>query len=139
MFHYINCEITVRTMSNLKNLKPFKKGEDTRRNTKGRPKGTSDIRERFQEIVNNQKVRLNGKEIPLEQFLMMRIINEARSGKLWAIKLFMDYTYGKPKSICPRCEQRHSEEYEERENYERRVKEAEEDIRKNEDKWFKKS
>lgn len=89
-------------MSNLKTLKPFKKGEDPRRNTKGRPKGTSDIRERFEEAVN-RKVLVNGEEMDMGTALIMKLITEARNGKTWAFKLFMNYMYGKPTSTCARC------------------------------------
>jgi hypothetical protein len=117
-------------MSNLKTLKPFKKGEDPRRNTKGRPKGTSDIRERFEEAVN-KKVMFDGEEIDMSMAIMLRLISEARKGSYWAVKLFMKYSYGNPKSTCVRCERLEHEALEEKSSEKtlEQKKQAEEEAR----------
>lgn len=128
-------------MSNLKNLKPFKKGKDTRRNTKGRPKGTLDIRERVREAVKNKKEMFNGKEIDMEQAIIMKLLMDARNGKYQQTKLVMDYLYGKPVSVCPRCEQRELGELE-RQNKDYKLEEERKaekflaNIKKFEDMWF---
>ena len=47
-------------MSNIKTLKPFQSGPDPRRNTKGRPKGSRNVRTVIMEILK-EKVPFNGK------------------------------------------------------------------------------
>lgn len=133
-------------MSNLKTLKPFKKGEDSRRNLKGRPKGTSDFRERLQQEVN-KKVMVNGEEVTLEMALMLNLLIEARKGKFWATKLVMNYLYGKPRSMCPGCERRRAEEEEMeaqkndpdfQKQEKLRIKKKVEQMKKFQAKWFPK-
>jgi hypothetical protein len=89
-------------MANIKNLKPFKAGDDPRRNTKGRPKGTLDFRKTYREKVQ-EKILVNGKRMTIEKALMIKLISMALKGKFQAYKLLMNYLYGKPVSFCPRC------------------------------------
>ncbi len=89
-------------MSNLKTLKPFKPGNDPRRNTKGRSPGYRN----FNEILRKElgkKIVVNGKKVTVEEALVMRLIVDARKGKFWAYKMFMDYSFGKPSKVCPKC------------------------------------
>ncbi len=114
-------------MGNIKTLKPFQKGEDPRRNTKGRPKILGSFRERLREEVNNTKIIVNGEETDLDTALIMRVISDARAGKNWAIKFLFDYLYGKPKAMCPGCRQRQDDEYEAYKNA-RRIEKKEIDV-----------
>jgi hypothetical protein len=90
-------------MSNTKTLQPFKAGNDPRRNTKGRPPGMSDFKYKLIQEVQ-KKVVVNGKKMTVEQELLMRLIMEARKGKMWAYKLYMNYIYGRPSQPCSSCQ-----------------------------------
>jgi hypothetical protein len=90
----IYCEVTVKIMANIKNLKPFKKGEDERRNTLGRPKKTllsEAIRERLAEVMPGASEQTFAEEIARV------LILEALSGDVQAIREIADRTEGKPK------------------------------------------
>lgn len=92
-------------MANIKTLKPFQKGHDPRRNTKGRPKGNVSS---FQKILDRELAREvdigNGRKATVETIIMMRLISDAHKGKLSAIKLLFNYSYGKPVNYCPKCD-----------------------------------
>jgi hypothetical protein len=90
----IYCEVTVKIMANIKNLKPFKKGEDERRNTLGRPKKTllsEAIREQLSEAMPNAPERT------VAEAIARTLIREAISGNVQAIREIGDRTEGKPK------------------------------------------
>ncbi len=88
------CEVTVKIMANIKNLKPFKKGEDERRNTLGRPKLTlltEALREQLSEAMPNAPERT------VAEALARTLIREGISGNVQAIREIGDRTEGKPK------------------------------------------
>jgi hypothetical protein len=79
-------------MPNPQNLKNFKKGEDNRRNLKGRPKGKlRDIKEVISNLLTQEK---NNQQ--LIDGLMTVIVNKALKGDLKATEMLLAYTYGKP-------------------------------------------
>jgi len=79
-------------MPNPQNLKPFKKGDDKRRNLDGRPKGKlRDIKEVISNLLTQEK---NNQQ--LIDGLMTVIVNKALKGDLKATELLLSYTYGKP-------------------------------------------
>lgn len=90
-------------MANLKTLKPFGKGHDPRRNTKGRPKGKVSSLDQVLEEALKAKVFAYGVEMANEEAIMMRLISDARKGKFYAYKLFMKYRHGNPINFCPNC------------------------------------
>ena len=90
-------------MGNPATLKPFGKGHDPRRNLKGRPKGSVSSLKKILERELKKEVFVNGKMIPTEEALTMRLIEDARKGKLAAAHLLFKYLYGKPLNYCPNC------------------------------------
>jgi hypothetical protein len=90
----IYCEVSVKIMANIKNLKPFKKGEDERRNTLGRPKKTllsEAIRERLAEVMPGASEQTFAEEIA------KTLVNLAVAGDVAAARELADRTEGKPK------------------------------------------
>jgi hypothetical protein len=81
-------------MANIKNLKPFKKGEDERRNTLGRPKLT-----RLTEAIREQlaEVMPGATESTIAEEIAKTLIRLALSGDVQAIREIADRTEGKPK------------------------------------------
>jgi len=73
--------------------KPFQKGADTRRNTKGRPKkGTA-----LTEILNSKLDELHGKGEKLKrEVIAEKLIALAISGDLNAMRYIFDRTDGRP-------------------------------------------
>jgi hypothetical protein len=81
-------------MANIKNLKPFKKGEDERRNTLGRPKLT-----RLSEALRQQLAEAmpGASEQTIAEEIAKTLIKLALSGDVQAIREIADRTEGKPK------------------------------------------
>jgi hypothetical protein len=81
-------------MANIKNLKPFKKGEDERRNTLGRPKLT-----RLTEALREQLAEAmpGASESTIAEEIARVLILEALSGNVQAIREIADRCEGKPK------------------------------------------
>jgi len=91
-------------MANLKTLKPFQKGHDPRRNTKGRPVSKwTPWKKAMEKVLNEKIVKPDGSEITAEIEIIMKLIENARNGNLSAMKLYCDYRFGKPITYCPRC------------------------------------
>lgn len=90
-------------MANPATLKPFGKGHDPRRNLKGRPKGSVSSFKKILERELKKESLVNGKLIPTEEALTMRLIEDARKGKPAAVNLLFKYLYGKPLDYCPNC------------------------------------
>ena len=78
-------------MANEKNLKPFKKGKDKRRNLNGRPK-MPDIREALSKILAEKKDGLTALEA-----VIMKLRQMAMKGDVRAIKELLDRGYGQSK------------------------------------------
>jgi len=84
-----NCEKTVSRPANIENLKPFKKGEDERRNIKGRPK-LPDLKEAIAKVLNKEK---NGKTALDE--ILDALWAKAAKGDVRAAQELMDRGFGK--------------------------------------------
>ena len=84
-------------MANPSSLKPFKKGNDPRRNLKGRPNGSKSGHTRFKELFLEalQKTPLKNSDKTLEEIMIEQLIYYALKGKYSFYKLFMDYRFGK--------------------------------------------
>lgn len=82
-------------MANNENLKPFKKGNDPRRNLKGRlPLSETNM---FKELLlrhGNKEYEVRGKKIKAIDLIAERIVHDAAKGKLGAIKIFLNRTEG---------------------------------------------
>lgn len=90
-------------MSNSKTLKPFQAGHDPRRNTKGRPRGSTDINEVVR-LELEKEVLFRGTQMPAAQAIVLRFIEDACKGKSSAFNALMNRMYGKPgKAHCPGC------------------------------------
>ena len=81
-------------MSNINNLKPFQSGHDPRRNIKGRPVGSKNMRSKFDEILQRKINAESDKTI--ENVLVEKIIRMALDGDQKMIKLIWEYMDGKP-------------------------------------------
>lgn len=86
-------------MANISSLKPFKKGNDPRRNLKGRPENSKSAHTKFKELLFEalQKKPFKNKDKTFEDILIEQLIYQALKGKFSFYKLFMDYRFGKPK------------------------------------------
>ncbi len=81
-------------MANIKNLKPFKKGEDERRNTLGRPKKTllsEAIREQLAEVMPGAS------EQTFAEGIAKTLVNLAVAGDVAAARELADRSEGRPK------------------------------------------
>lgn len=82
-------------MSNLNTLKPFQSGFDSRRNTKGRPKGVRNMKT----ILSQKLMQYVGEgknKTQLQDVLINRIIDKALKGDRKMIQLIWEYMDGKP-------------------------------------------
>jgi len=88
-------------MANISSLKPFKKGADPRRNLKGRPHNSKSAHTRFKELLFAalEKQPFKDKDKTYEDILIEQLIFYALKGKFSFYKLFMDYRFGKPKTM----------------------------------------
>lgn len=78
-------------MANEKNLKPFKKGKDDRRNLNGRPK-LPDIKEALIKVLADEQEGMTALEAVIKKLRQM-----ALKGDIRAIKELLDRGYGAPK------------------------------------------
>lgn len=81
-------------MRNIKTLKPFQSGPDPRRNTKGRPKGSRNVRTVIMEILK-EKVPFNGKMTRKDKVIVMQLLRKAAKGNLKAAEIVIDRVDGK--------------------------------------------
>ena len=90
-------------MANPSSLKPFKKGDDPRRNVKGRPNNSKSAHMRFKELLFEvlQKKPFKDKDKTFEDFMIEQLIYQAFKGKFSFYKLLMDYRFGKPRMAQP--------------------------------------
>ncbi|MCX6721594.1 MAG: hypothetical protein NTY04_00135, partial [Candidatus Staskawiczbacteria bacterium] len=80
-------------MANIPSLKPFKKGNDPRRNVKGRPHNSKSAHTRFKELLFEalQKMPLKNKDKTFEDIMIEQLIFYALKGKYSFYKMLMDY------------------------------------------------
>lgn len=81
-------------MGNIKTLKPFQSGPDPRRNTKGRPKGSRNVRTVIMEVLK-EKVPFNGKMMRKDKVIVMQLLRKAAKGNLDAAEIVLDRVDGK--------------------------------------------
>lgn len=82
-------------MSNPNTLKPFRSGYDPRRNLKGRPVGSKNMKTIIMEVLQ-QQVGEGKNRKTLEKLLVERIIQLALKGDRQMIKMIWEYRDGKP-------------------------------------------
>lgn len=87
----------IPVMGNIKTLKPFQSGPDPRRNTKGRPKGSRNVRTVLMEMLK-EKVRFNGKMTRKDKVIVMQLLHKAAKGNLKAADMVIDRVDGKPQN-----------------------------------------
>ncbi len=86
-------------MSNLRTLKPFRKGDDPRRNTKGRPKGSfTELNSLTKAIIKeiDREVDLGGEKITVQELIIRKIVQKALRGDVRAVEFLWNRTEGKP-------------------------------------------
>lgn len=74
---------------------PFKKGDDPRRNTDGRPKGTRDWSTDFEEAIKKISKRTGVSTSEIRTDLLVKGITEARKGNHNFWKEIVERNYGK--------------------------------------------
>lgn len=74
------------------NLKPFKKGEDKRRENNGRPKKIPAIDELLADILSEEKDGLSAARL-----VIIALVKKAKSGDVRAAEVLFDRAYGKVK------------------------------------------
>lgn len=79
-------------MANEQNLKPFKKGEDSRRHKTGRPKKIPQLDVLLAEILGDEQ---NG--ITAAQAILSALRSKATKGDVKAAEILLDRAYGKAK------------------------------------------
>ncbi|MFA6297290.1 MAG: DUF5681 domain-containing protein [Candidatus Paceibacterota bacterium] len=87
----------IPVMGNIKTLKPFQPGPDPRRNTKGRPRGSRNVRTVIMEMLK-EKVRFNGKLTRKDIVIVRQLVRKAANGNLKAADIVMDRVDGKPEN-----------------------------------------
>jgi hypothetical protein len=77
-------------MANEKNLKPFKKGADDRRNLNGRPPKLPHIDKLLDEVLGEEKDGITAAKI-----ILMALRSKATKGDVRAAEILLDRAYGK--------------------------------------------
>ena len=77
-------------MANPDSLKPFKKGNDERRNLQGRPKKLPPIKELIEKTLGEEKNGITGVDA-----IFKVLLSKAVKGDLKASQMLLDYYYGK--------------------------------------------
>jgi hypothetical protein len=78
-------------MANIENLKPFKSGEDARRNLKGAPKKIPALDVLLADVLGD----INNEGIEVAQEIILALVNKAKKGDTRAIEILFDRAYGK--------------------------------------------
>jgi hypothetical protein len=79
-------------MANIENLKPFKPGNDDRRNLKWAPKKIPALDTLLAEVLGNT----NNEGIEIARAILLALIAKALKGDTKAIEIILDRAYGKP-------------------------------------------
>lgn len=79
-------------MANNENLKPFKKGDDERRNVNGRPKKLPAIDKLLAEVLGGED-----EEDSEAKEIIIAMLKEAKLGNTKAAEILLDRAYGKAK------------------------------------------
>lgn len=77
--------------NNSSNLKPFKPGKDSRRNTKGRPRKLPEIDKLLIDVLGAE----SSDGITVAQAILQKIANKALAGDLEAANIILSRAYGK--------------------------------------------
>lgn len=77
---------------NTQNLKPFKKGEDKRRNLDGRPHKLPELDKLLAEVLGEEK-----EGVEAAKAILMALRAKATKGDVRAAELILNRAYGKPK------------------------------------------
>lgn len=90
-------------MSNPSSLKPFQSGPDPRRNTKGRPKGSSNMKKLLMKELQKELGIIDGKKIKGDELLVRRLVDIALNDpkverKMWAMKFIWEKIDGKERA-----------------------------------------
>ena len=78
-------------MANIENLKPFKLGNDDRRNLKGAPKKIPALDTLLAEVLNDT----NNEGIEVAKEIILALVTKAKKGDTRAIEIILDRAYGK--------------------------------------------
>ena len=103
-------------MANIKSLRPFQKGHDSRRNSKGRPKGALSPNGRIRQIISStlQEPVEGMRDMLKVEYLIRKCIARAMQGNVRMIKLIWEYLDGKPPTYEQVQRQRQREEWRQR-------------------------
>ena len=77
-----------------KNLKPFKKGKDPRRNMNGRPKSFDVLRKLAQRVAGQDAVTKDGEILSRIELMFMAMSTSKNAADR---RLFLEYAFGKVK------------------------------------------
>ncbi|MEI6553029.1 MAG: hypothetical protein WCO09_00505 [bacterium] len=98
-------------MSNPATLRPFQSGYDPRRNTKGRPKGSSALKNLLMKEIKKELELTDGSKMKIEELLVRKVIDIALNDKnadrqFRACKFIVEVIDGKPKATADLPEER---------------------------------
>ena len=92
-------------MSNPSSLKPFQPGDDPRRNTKGRPKGSKNMKNLLLKEIRKSITLEDGTKMKMDELIVRRIVDIALfdpkgDRRLSAIKFIWEQIDGKAKATA---------------------------------------
>ena len=88
----INCDLAVNKNPNRENLKPFKKGQDERRNLKGAPHKLPELDALLSKVLGEEKDGITAGEA-----ILKALRAKASKGDVRAAEVLLDRAYGKAK------------------------------------------
>lgn len=87
-----NTEITAKDVRGI----PFKKGDDPRRNTAGRPQGSLDFKTKFYKVIDKLAKQNNITPEEVEEQLLLVGYKKAKDGDYSFYRDLMDRIHGRP-------------------------------------------